>query len=343
MLKSTIEHHLRARHGPLLEFWTEGGAMPETSLEAHCDMIYSLFLLGRAGEIPHSAIDAFLAFLGRKNLPGWSSNSNDPKVLVHNCAYAFGALNLLSDAPAPYYDEVLGTRTEAIGELVDSRTLRPVFPSKWAHHSWRVSHWIGGVPSIVLSLARSGYAGADRYAALLAPVRNAVDALLDPQTGLLRTYNSALLQTLFRKAYALRHDPDLGDVGGVAHILWVDHVIGRKYVALPSILAQSQALFRGHSPFMEQVPYCLDFDVVQIVRTGLDQTSGDRGDDGARARAMMADIEQFFAGGPNESYSLHKVPGALAAYHECALIAEVDPSAQLGTRAIDIIARAFWL
>src|SRR5690606_17742382 len=116
-----------------------------------------------------------------------------------------------------------------------------------------------------------------------------------------------------------------------------------RYVAVDALLAQAQKLFRRHEPFMEKAPYCLDFDIVQIVRTGLEQTGAGHAADTARALKMTADMEDFFNRPLPEGYALHKFPGALAAYHECALIAGLDPSGQLGTPAIDIIGRAFWL
>lgn len=343
MLRNNIERHLERRHGSLFEFWTQGGAIPSASVEAHCDMVYSLFLLGRGDTIPCDAIEKFVALLKTKNLPGWVPMTDAPPILVHNCAYGFGALNLLADDPAPLYEAVLKGRRSDLSQILDPASRRPVFPPKWAHHNWRVSHWIGGIPSILLSVARSGFSGAQLYAELVGPVRDATDALIDSQTGLLKAYRSAIVQKAFRTLYTLRHDPDLGDVGGVAHILWFDHAIGRRYVALEAVLEQSQKLFRRYAPFMETAPYCLDFDIVQIVRTGLEQTKEDRQADAARARQMITDIEHFFASPVSKTYTLHKIPGALATYHECALLAQADTQGALGTAPIDIIKSAYWL
>lgn len=343
MLASDIERLLCERHGELFKFWTSGLRIPEASVEAHCDMVYTLVLTGRDDEIAPAAIEQFVAFLAGLSLPGWTPLNDRPPILVHNCAYAFGALNLLFDTPAPLYDAVLAGRQEDLAQIIDPETSRPVLPRKWVHHNWRISHWIGGVPAMVLSLARSGFARSRYFESLFDNIRNATDAFIDSQTGLLKAYKSELIQGAFRILYSARHNPDLGDVGGVAHILWVDHATGREYVGLEAVLAHAQTLFRASKPFMESVPYCLDFDVVQIVRTGLEQSQGDRGTDAARAEIMLSDIEAFFAAKVPDAYTLHKIPGALATYHECALLCGCDITETLGTPARDVIKSAHWL
>lgn len=337
MLKTDVLTWLETRHGALLDFWRHGGAPPSARLVPHCDMIYALTLIGEP--LHADAFSEFLRLAAGTGLPGWRSEGL--KLSVHNCAYVLGALNLSGKRLGPLYDAVLRGRVLDLGSLVDPGTLRPRFPSQWAHHSWRVGHWIGGVPSIILSVAGSGSSWAPVFKGLLEPVRLGAEELVDGRTGLLRAYGSDFLQAIFRRLYRMRHDPELGDLGGTAHLLWFDHVLGRPYTGLPRLLAQAQEVFRRQRPFMEDVPYCLDFDIVQLVRTGLDQTATDRAADAERALEMMAVIEAFFAA-PTEKYGLHKLPGALAAYHECALLVGVSPEG-LGTAPFDIIKRAHWL
>jgi hypothetical protein len=343
VLKSDIFGLIEDRFFSLLRFWLHGGDMPEATIEAHCDVVYSLYMLGEIGSVSPSAIKTFAEAMRQRNLPGWTSETTTPVVLVHNCAYLFGALNLLSKEPAELYDVVLGGRTLDLHQIIDRKSGRPLFPAKWTHHNWRVSHWIGGIPSLVLSIARSGSEFAATFDALILPLREAADALLDKRTGLIRAYKSDLMQLAFRRAYAIRHDPDLGDVGGVAHILWVDHSMGRGYVAVERLLEKARSLFQLHSPFMEAMPYCLDFDIVQIVRTASEQQGGTREADKVRARRMMEDVERFFSRDVSDKYTLHKIPGALATYHECALIAGSDTNAQLSVPPMDIIRVANWL
>ncbi len=328
----------------VFSFWTGKSFLPETaSVEAHCDMVYALIFLGLGDAIAPTAVDQFAALLAFRELPVFAAGSDAKPLSVHNCAYAFGALNLLSDRFPGLYEVVLSGRTLDLHQIVDPVTHAPVFPQKWSHHTWRVSHWIGGIPSILLSLSRSGSAVAAQCDALLMPVRQAVNPMLDPETGRLKAYRSALVQKLFRRLYALRHDPDLGDLGGVAHILWFDHATGLPYTGVKGMLAQARKLFCLHRPFMERVPYCLDFDIVQIVRTAGAQTGHRDPGDLHRAEALLLDIEAFFAKSDTKSYSLHKLTGALATCHECALILDRKTVFASNILPVDIIKKAYWI
>jgi hypothetical protein len=344
-MKTDILKYLSNNHEALLHFWRGEGAMPDVTAEAHCDMVYTLFMLDDGKSISGSAAEAFYSFLNGYNLPGWGYAEEKPVLSVHNVAYVFGALNLISESlsisRAEVFDKVLAHRKLDLGRIVDPTSSLPVFPRKWAHHNWRVSHWIGGIPSLILSVAESGGRFSEIFKPLSIKVRDATDAYINKRTGIIKAWRNPVIQQAFRFAYSIRHDPDLGDIGGVAHILWVDHAMGRKYIAAEALLAQSQNLMLKHSPFMEKVPYCLDFDIVQIVRTGLEQTGSDRGNITGRAKEMMSDISAYFATGPGLEYTLHKVPGALATYHECAMIAE-QPTG-FTHDAIDIISFAKWL
>jgi len=343
-LKSLVLKHLSSRHGALLDAWTKTGNHPSgTTVENHCDMVYSLALLGELPAIASAAVDRFRELILAADLPGWSTRDvAEARLSVHNCAYLLGALNLLEQRFSGVFASALGSRRFRPEQLIDMRTCVPRFPRKWAHHNWRVSHWLGGVPSIILSLEASGANGADEVEGLSARVREAVSGLMDPSTGMIRAYRSDILQRLFRIAYGFRHSPDLGDLGGVAHILWIDHASGRRYLALPEIHAEASRLFQSREPFMEAVPYCLDFDVVQALRTSAQQLGVDSLQDRERAFLMMSDIEKFFEQ-PTAGYTLHKIPGALATYHECGLLVGEVSLRQLELAPIDIISAAKWL
>ena len=94
---------------------------------------------------------------------------------------------------------------------------------------------------------------------------------------------------------------------------------------------------------MERVPYCLDFDIVQLARTAAsaDPVRAEKLRD--RARTFERDLIGFFTGGAPDSYTLHKLPGALATLHECALICGDEQMAELAIAPIDIIADAYWI
>lgn len=342
LLKEGVLRFLESRYTDLFEFWTGHQVLPNAAIQDHCDVVYSLYLIDALNEVPSASIEKFCSLAAKAELPGWTRSEAETSLSVHNCAYLFGSLNLLAPNPGTLYDIVLSGRDKNLSSLVDPMTSLPQFPAKWAHHAWRVSHWLGGVPSVLLSLERSGSKHASYFAGTAERTREAVEDLIDKSTGLIRAYKSALLQKIFRTLYRIRHDPDLGELGGIAHILWIDHVLGRKYTASVALLQSSSELFNAHTPYMEDVPYCLDFDIVQIVRTAGQQLGVTSSRDIARAADMMAHIEGYFTK-PDDRYTLHKVPGALAAYHECAAIAsKVCPLTRDG-RPIDIIKQAYWL
>lgn len=341
-LKQKAIRHLERHHSELYGFWMGSNAIPQVSLEAHCDLVYSLFLLGSVNEIHPSAVTAFGDYARALHLPCYGE-SGPATVSVHNCAYLFGALNLLRRDGEPHpLAAVVDVRKLSLQGLVDPATQLPLFPAKWTHHNWRVSHWLGGIPSLLLSLERSGMGLPSDFDGISGKVRSVLSALVDNQTGLIRAYKSQAVQRLFRIAYGLRHDPDLGDLGGIAHILWVDHALGRRYTAPDNLLSLATDQFLSRAPFMEKVPYCLDFDIVQIVRTAAEQLGVENEASRQRARAMMGAIDDFFDN-PSSTYTLHKLPGALATYHECALLCGEGITWLESGQPVDIIQHANWL
>lgn len=307
---------------------------------ASCDQIFARSLMGQPPFATSAGFDRHLNLLGSARLAGTRAEGG-VRLSVHLTAYALASLNLAgepfrSQAAALVRDQVWDWRL-----LIDPETLLPHWPARYAHHAWRVGHWVGGAPAILRLLrALAPEACAGLAAAPVAQVLEACDRLIDPRTGLLRTWRTPLLQTAFRQIYRLRHDPDAGAIGGVAHLHWINHVEGRTpYKAAVALYDRAWKLMQRR-PFIEQAPYCLDFDVVQIVRTA---ASGPMPEAvRQRARDYAADITAFLThAGP--AYSLHRLPGALATLHECALISGETQASGLGAPAIDIIKEAGWL
>ena len=179
---------------------------------------------------------------------------------------------------------------------------------------------------------------------------DAADRLIDERTGILKCYRSRLLQMAFRQVYRLRHDPLLGDIGGVVHVHWVNHAEDRGFKAGDQLFERAQDAMFARRPFMESVPYCLDFDVVQIVRTAMPVDLPRDGRDALneRASAYADDIASFLDASLGADYALHKLPGALATIHECALIDTSISLARLGLstqgdRPKDIMKDTSWL
>ena len=258
-----------------------------------------------------------------------SAGEQNASVSVHGTAYTLGAFALLKTRGHDLFSEVLAPESWALDQLIDGDSRLPRWPAKWSHHTWRVSHWVGGSLAILHELWRqmpkaceaSGVPAVD-------DVLQAVDGLIDGQTGMLRCYHSRWLQLAFRQAYRLRHDPLLGDIGGVVHVHWVNYAHNRPFKAGGPLFDAARAVMLERWPFMEQVPYCLDFDVVQIVRASM-PSNLPRADQGAlqtRASSYALDIKRFLEDNLNPDYALHKLPGALATLHECILI---NPSIKL--------------
>lgn len=93
---------------------------------------------------------------------------------------------------------------------------------------------------------------------------------------------------------------------------------------------------------MESVPYCLDFDVVQIVRTA-DPLSARSAQVRKRADQFETDVHDFLASKLNDQYTLHKLPGALATMHECALISEHPSVVGIDVAPRDVMMAAYWI
>jgi len=336
--------YLEQHHAEALELVTKGRAAPDLPLQDACDVVYTLELLDRADLIGPDGAQAFWDHARRWRLAGGLNavGPEAPRANVHLTAYALGALRLLLGHGLTVAKPYFALDAWNISQLLDADS-RPKWPKRYSHHSWRVSHWVGGSASIVLALWELDPTGAQRQG--LPPVQKvleAADSLIDPATGLLKCYKSRLVQKGFRFLYRLRHDPDAGDVGGIVHLHWVNYAVGRlPYKAHQPLFDRSVAVSR-RAPFIEAVPYCLDFDIVQIVRTSASQPVL-ASEHKQRAQAFIDDIAAFFENRLDSAYALHKLPGALATQHEAALIvgaARVEP---LGIAPIDIIKRAGWI
>lgn len=330
---------------PILDYLSRHAARlsaaPKTSDEvmALADVIYSRHLLGLPQEPTEAA--ALQSVVKTIRLAG--TVGEEKPLLVHLTAYVLGACNLLHAAGLLDAGEVLRARKWNFELLFDPKTLLPRWPAHFSHHSWRVSHWVGGAPSILRSLwVQSPETCKSLGWPQTAEVLTACDRLVDERTGLLRCYRSDLVQFAFRQLYRLRHDPAAGDVGGIVHLHWVNYAEGRLPYKAAAELHKRALAVMARTPFIEATPYCLDFDIVQIVRTTL---PGGKADAALKQRATRyaADIMAFYKNGLTESYGLHRLPGALATIHECALINGRSEASELGIPVVDIMKDAYWI
>lgn len=321
---------------------TPTGALSDVALQDHADIIYSAYLLGQTEKLNKQTAQAYQSMLAGARLYGRPDGEAiaEKGPNAHLTAYLLGAARLLDHIGKALMLPALFQGWK-LDQLIDSHEV-PLWPRAWTHHIWRVSHWIGGGPSILLQVARSGSNDTIDEALVRRVLAASGERIIDARTGLLRPFKSALLQKAFKAAYRLRHDPEIGELGGVVHILWVYHAAGVPYVGCDALFDNAWKHLQSE-PFMEKVPYCLDFDIVQLARTANRPGRNDAIPLAERARRYSDDIVTFLEGDIPEGYTLHKLPGALATIHECALIREEAIVPGIGTAPIDIIKDAYWI
>jgi hypothetical protein len=339
--KSTIDF-LKNNHSAVFDFWTKGDLtqFSTVSPQDHADYIYTSRFIGTLGNIKKSAVQRFAEFLLSAPLSG--RKGYQERFIPHLSAYLLGALNILgNNGFSKDRTTVLSNININIEELIDLKTMLPLWPAKWSHHSWRVSHWIGGIPSIMLTMANH-QPNSDINIEMVNQVLDACNTkIVKLKTGLLKAYKSELIQKAFRTLYRLRHDPEHGDIGGIVHLLWINHALNRPYVANDALL-QIASNGLNNVPFLESQPYCLDFDYIQLVRTILEQSPSLKNEHIiARAKQFSHDLNDFLSNIPMQGYTLHKLPGALATLHELAFLLQDNKNIEI--KPIDIIKEAYWL
>lgn len=333
-----------ARAAPHIDaFWRDGGKVTwgTGGFFANADYIYAHVLLGKASELSEDAARRFAEAVGDAPLAG-RAGCKDP-LLPHLSAYVLGALNLLALEGHDYRALALGPINLDVASLIAGDTRLPRWPRIWSHHVWRVGHWIGGIPAILLSFARHDPKQTISEGLVVSVLEACDRHILVNGTGLMQPYRNHILQSLFRTAYRFRHDPLLADIGGLVHLHWINYATGRPYKAVSALIERCMADLQRR-PFLEVMPYCLDFDYIQLLRTSLEQTP-EHGTDAvvARAAEYAGDLVRFLSAIPASGYSLHQIPGALAALHEAALIAGTKSVPGIGCPPVDVIKKAYWL
>jgi len=153
MLSDNVMGYLRSRAPEALDFWTVKGSGARPDALAACDTLYSLNLIGRMDLLAADAGERFTGLLKDHSLAGGIGKGSGPELGVHKTAYALGVLHILADSGQPVQEQVLRKDDWQKDKLLDEAH-RPRWPWYFSHHAWRVGHWIGGIPAIVLSLWR---------------------------------------------------------------------------------------------------------------------------------------------------------------------------------------------
>jgi hypothetical protein len=342
-LADNVLSYLRRYAPEPLSFWTIERSTARPDMLSLCDTLYSLKLIGGMDILAHDAGSRFAALLSGYTLAGAIGRGTGPQLNVHKTAYALGVLNLLAAHGQAVQREALREAGWQKYKLLDRRH-QPRWPWYFTHHAWRVGHWIGGIPAIVQSLWRlTPDLAAQNQLPSPSVVLHSSDALIDQETGLFRTYKIEPFQQAFRALYRFRHDPDAGDLGGIAHLHWGNYAAGRlPYKAAPALFDRTWS-FLQRRPFMETVPYCLDFDIIHLARTAIPVGDNRIVPLRIRARDYAEDINRFYDWGLDHNYSLHKLPGGLATLHECALTAEMASVPGLYVAPVDVAREACWI
>ncbi|MGP9801290.1 hypothetical protein [Rheinheimera sp. NSM] len=342
-MKIKIEAYLDVVAPAVKAFWLTGKETEwnAKSLQDHADYIYTRTLLGDSDWFVPEAVTKYAEVI--KSAPLAGKDGVEQAMLPHLTAYLLASLNLLAHAGADVRADVLGSITLDLSKLVDAKTQLPIWPAKWSHHTWRVSHWIGGIPSILLTFARHDPKMQVSEQQVLQVLEACDRHILQAHTGLMKAYRSELLQQLFRLAYRLRHNPEHGDIGGLVHVHWINHATDRCYIAADKLIDRCKSDLTAE-PFLEKVPYCLDFDYIQLMRTALEQKPQKCSDSiNQRISKFNVDLVNFLDAIPAEGYSLHKLPGALATLHETSLLLKQAQVPGLNIPPKDIIKLAYWL
>jgi hypothetical protein len=331
---------LQTRNKKYYNFWLSESIEPlnNDELISACDVIYSLCLLNYPVEVSNQSIENFFQIVNNASLYGTKIDKDESyNFNAHLTAYILGTIQLLRDK---YPDETKALNTSHewdFNSVLDDNCI-PKFPAKFTHHSWRVSHWLGGVPSIILNVFRE--TGEKKYNLLFEKIIASLEKNAITDKGLIKVHKSGLLHSIFRNLYRMRHDPKIGDIGGIVHILWLYHFTGKKYKAVDNLVFYSLELAKKQEKFMETIPYCLDFDFIQLIRTGLEQ-QGNTQDEVLFFERFKKDLISYFTKEMlnDENFTLHKLPGALATLHEC----ELYLNRESNLNNVDIIKIAGWL
>lgn len=337
-LPETLIAHMKLVNPHGMAFWLQGIGDPEDAdPQDHADIVYSMYLMGRADQLNGDAAQQYQRWLALQPLAGRTSIRANVRINVHLSAYLLSTSRLLDKLGHPPVPDLYDGWQPRV--LVDATGL-PRWPRAWSHHVWRVSHWIGGAPSILLHLAHAPIPNCVGESDVRLALSRCEDQVILSENGALKPWRSKIIQRCFRRVYRFRHDPDAAEIGGIVHLLWIYHALDMPIVGAEQLHKKAiKILWR--KPIIENVPYCLDFDIVQVAR--LTQPKGDSGELVALAQGMADAIIAYLSAPPSD-YTLHRLPGAYAALHECALITgQVVPGTAAHEKPLDVIKDTYWL
>ncbi len=337
-----LDDYCKFKASDISDFWRYGREIEfdEKKLINLNDYVYSAFLLGKEDLISPEAVEKYIAY--SSSAPYYGCKKKSHQLLPHTTAYSFGTLNILDAMGYKATEKVFSSMEFDTSKIIRPKSGLPHWPAKWAHHTWRVSHWIGGGPAILLNILRNAKKKEFGEGYILDVLAECDRRIIDDKSGLLRAYKSESLQSIFRFLYSFRHDPEVGNIGGLVHLHWVNYSMGRVFKS-PQSLIDKCLRDTEKKPFLERYPYCLDFDYVQLLRVLSQQVKHREDEVASRIEEYEKDVFSFFQKPLPSQYSFHKLPGALAVLHEAALMRGSHEVLGIGIQPVDIIKKAYWL
>lgn len=184
----------------------------------------------------------------------YSSISKKSHNKYHSTAYALATIELASELVGK--DLVPSAILHKLDDNIDfNHALPKNFTLIDRLHVWKASHTFGGLSSIFELLCK-------REIKKQNPVLNHYKEIIG-KDGLWRFANF-LPQFIFDLLYRARHDPKLALYGGAAHLYWhFDDIPSRVDI---ENAVEKMILIYEETAILEKVPYCLDYDVLFILR-----------------------------------------------------------------------------
>jgi hypothetical protein len=315
MLSDNVMGYLRSRAPEALDFWTVKAPAPGPMRWRPCDTLYSLNLIGRMDILAPMRESVSPILLKDYSLAGGIGKGSGPNWACTRPPMHWGA-HILADSGQPVQEQCCG-KTIGKDKLLDE------------------AHRRAG-PGIFTSCLAGG--ALDRRHSRHCAVRCGAGAGVGQPERTSRSQRCSAFQRYpdrspHRIVPHLQVEASQWDSArstGCATIpMSATWAVSR--ICIGPIMRRAGCLTRrrrpvrrawtllDRRPFMETVPYCLDFDIVQLARTPFRKAIHRQR---AHARPLCDyadDIITFYETGLDGDYTLHKLPGGLATLHECAL------------------------
>lgn len=246
-----------------------------------------------------------------QDIEGYISDSkaNKSHNKFHSTAYALATLSLIDSLTESRteYKKILtplhASLDPTIGKVENLGLLNRA-------HQWRGSHTFGGICAIQYYLKKHDF---PTNLDLLHYYQDQIST-----DGLLNLTNR-VVSKCFDSLYVLRHRPDTAKFGAVAHLYWMFERKNLQQVDSQSVLTAINSLVNSDGS-VEAIPYCLDYDLLYILRFFLETEN-------KTTEAYQASIQTLnkcghriynFIMSNSSKFWLHAIPGALAALQVCA-------------------------